>query len=111
MIVLEGFKHCHACDTTKANRMFRVKRHKRPNGEVCEYLQSCCIECQAEIDADRYQRRKQGLTGPSGRPMGSRNGASLYVRPRLERDCDAAFMGWRNVAQCVPVGAMLGARL
>lgn len=100
-------KQCRRCERLLGLHMFRLKRHKYPDGRIHEYRRSDCVECQAEIDADRYQRRKQGLTGPSGRPAGSRNGASLYVRPRLERDCDAALMSWR----AVEVVAFQGARL
>lgn len=108
MIVPVDHKHCRRCDTVKPLSSFRAKRQKMLSGAICDYHRATCKACDSEIDADRYQRRKQGLTGPSGRPAGSRNGvASLYVRPRLERDCDAAFMGWR----AVEVVSFQGARL
>lgn len=105
----EGHKHCRRCDTVKSLHLFRMKRKRNPSGSLCEYPMNVCIACQAEQDAERYERRKLGITLPPGRPLKATPEA-LYRRPPVEVECDAAFMGWR-VAHHATVVAFQGPRL
>lgn len=103
-------KTCTRCHAEKGLHHFRTKAKTYPDGTVFRYHDSNCNACRSEMDAIRYQRKKAGEVLRVGRPPKSEADA-LWQRPVTERVFDAALMGWRNVAQCVPVGAMLGARL
>lgn len=97
-------KTCSICELLHGIEHFQLKRKPRKDGTIYVYRDSRCNACRYLADQSRYLRKM-------GRPKSAKVDGPLWPRPVDERDCDAAFMGWRNVAQCVPVGAMLGARL
>lgn len=90
-------KECTCCHRTLPLSRFS-RRHDKPNATHLGQ----CMDCYN--DKKRAYRAKRAAPAPS-------QSERLWERPTYERDCDAALNGWRNVAQCVPVGAMLGARL
>lgn len=97
---------CTRCRTEKGSQHFRMKSKTYPDGKVFRYHDSNCNACRSEMDAIRYQRKKAGEVLRVGRPAGS-GSAALWQRPKSERECDAAFMGWRAVESVAFQGARL----
>ena len=93
-------KTCSICGLMQGIEHFQLKRKPRKDGTIYVYRDGRCNACRYLADQSRYLRKM-------GQPKSAKLDGPLWPRPLDERECDAAFMGWRAVESVAFQGARL----